>query len=179
MVGGVDHRPLFRRALGEDWDLMPETWRRLHSFDDTRVLTGEARIRRGDGLLSRAIARAFRFPASGENVPVRVTMDVRGAGERWTRHFGDRRFRSDLTEAEPGRIYERFGPFRFLLALPVSDGRMGMPVERGWLLGVPLPKWLLPRSETREFIEDGVFQFDVRLSAPLAGFIVHYRGWLK
>jgi Domain of unknown function (DUF4166) len=50
-------------------------------------------------------------------------------------------------------------------------------VLRGWFLGIPIPRLLLPRSESREFELDGAFHFDVALLAPLGGgLIVRYRG---
>ncbi len=49
----------------------------------------------------------------------------------------------------------------------------------GWLLGIPMPRAFLPRSETREYVADGVFHFDVDLAAPLnGGRIVRYCGAL-
>ena len=52
-------------------------------------------------------------------------------------------------------------------------------MRRGWLFGLPLPRWLLPRSEAREYVEDDRFHFDVAIDAPLGiGRLVRYRGWL-
>ena len=66
------------------------------------------------------------------------------------------------------------------LNLIVEDGGMRLPIRRGWFVGVPLPQFLLPRSDSREYSENGSFRFDITLSAPLAGdLIVRYRGYLK
>jgi len=106
-------------------------------------------------------------------------MERVGETEVWTRDFDGQTFRSVLSPAGPGVVRERFGPFTFQMSLPVENGEMGMPVTHGWFLGVPMPKALLPRSDTREYEEGGVFRFDVKLSAPLVGLIVQYQGWLK
>ena len=53
-----------------------------------------------------------------------------------------------------------------------------MPVQKGWFLGIPIPKVLLPKSETREYEMGGTFHFDVSLSAPLCGLLVKYQGLL-
>ena len=54
---------------------------------------------------------------------------------------------------------------------------MHLPVRRGWCLGIPIPRALLPWSDSREFAVDGRFHFDVALGAPLGGgLIVRYRG---
>jgi hypothetical protein len=47
----------------------------------------------------------------------------------------------------------------------------------GWC---PLPKILLPRNDTREYVDQsGNACFDVKISHPLVGFIVRYHGWLQ
>ena len=47
------------------------------------------------------------------------------------------------------------------------------------MLGVPIPRVLLPRSDTRESVDDlGRATFDVGLSLPVVGAVVRYRGWL-
>ncbi len=174
-----DLTPLFERAIGaQDWAAMPASYRAGHDLWDHHVMRGVSSVTRGKGLLARVIAAAFRFPPERAETPVSVTMERVGQKEIWTRDFDGQRFRSVLSPAGAGRVRERFGPFEFELDLPISEGRMGMSVQRGWLLGLPLPKAVLPRSDTSEFEEDGRFQFDVKLSAPLAGMIVHYRGSL-
>jgi hypothetical protein len=105
-----------------------------------------------------------------------------GDAELWIRDFGGARFRSEMRLAGPsgsGRITERFGPFRFAIPLAISPSALGFPVERGWFLGVPIPRFLLPTSETVEFEEAGAFRFDVSLSLPFFGKLVRYSGVLS
>ncbi|MEO1493483.1 MAG: DUF4166 domain-containing protein [Pseudomonadota bacterium] len=177
----ADHAPLFQRVLGSSWAELPAPNRRLADVHDVEVFTGRARIDRGTGWLVRLGAALFGFPPAGDDVPVTVTKTRHSDGEVWERDFAGRRFRSHLTPAgTPGRVFERFGPVRFELDLPVRDGAMQLPVLRGWVLGVPIPGVLLPISDSREYTEDGVFHFDVGLIAPLGlGLVVRYRGWLK
>jgi hypothetical protein len=48
------------------------------------------------------------------------------------------------------------------------------------LLGCPLPNFLRPRSHASETVDaDGQFHFDVPITLPLVGTIVHYKGSLK
>lgn len=176
----IDQTPLFEKAIGADaWRTMPQSYRDGHDLWDRHVMHGTSSVARGHGVLARLVAALFRFPPARAEMPVTVTMERIGQSEHWLRDFDGQRFKSVLTYARPGHVYERFGPFTFELALPVQDGRMAMDVQRGWFLGALLPSWALPKSETEEFEQDGCFNFSVRLSAPLAGFIVHYRGWLK
>jgi len=175
-----DATPLFEQALGAElWARMPASWRRTHDVWDLNTMTGEARVTRGSGVGAKLVAALFRFPPARETTPVSVRMERVGQTEIWTRDFDGQRFRSVLSYSGPDVVRERFGPFTFQMSLPVRNGQMGMPVTHGWFLGLPMPKALLPCSETREYDEDGVFRFDVKLSAPLVGMIVHYEGWLK
>jgi hypothetical protein len=171
--------PLFRSALGERWADLPATVRRVHEVHDVERYAGRASVERGRGLPARLAAWFFRFPAAGEDVAVTVTMTRSAKGETWERDFAGRRFKSHLAPSGPGRIRERFWVFDYEQDLPVRDDALHFPVRRGWVLGVPIPGPLLPVSEAREFEADGVFHFDVALSAPLGGgLIVRYRGFL-
>lgn len=173
--------PLFQQALGSRWrELAPEV-RTLHEVHDVASFSGLADVTRGRTVPARLAAKAFGFPPASADTPVTVVMTRTDAGETWTRDFGGRRFRSRLRPGEAsGRVWERFGLFDFELDLPVRDGGIGFHVRRGRVLGLPIPKALLPISESRESVEDGRFRFDVSLSAPLGvGLIVRYRGWLE
>ncbi len=168
---------LFAQALGPGFDRLAPAIQDLHQLFDLRRWEGEAEITRGKSILARLICRAFGFPPAAPAVPVRVTMERDGKTERWTRDFGGRRFRSVL-RLHRGRMTERFGPFTFTLDLAEKDGRLHFPVRTGRIGPLPLPRRLLPVSTTSERVEGGRLRFDVALSLPLAGPLVHYRGWL-
>ena len=172
---------LFQAALAERWEDLPPAVQALHDVQDIESFSGTAKVTRGTSPVARLAARFFGFPQATEAIALTVTKTRRGSGEIWERNFGGRAFRSYLTPAPgPYRYRERFWLFNYEQDLPVEDGCMRLPVRRGWLLGVPLPRLLLPTSESREFAVDGVFHFDVALSAPLGGgLIVRYQGSLQ
>ena len=65
------------------------------------------------------------------------------------------------------------------LALQAGPDGLYFPVRAGRIGPMPLPRWALPVSRSRETVQDGRFRFDVALHAPLTGqLVVHYRGWL-
>jgi saccharopine dehydrogenase-like NADP-dependent oxidoreductase len=170
---------LFQTALGDAWRDLPASVRRLHSVQDVESFSGRASVERGRGLLARLAAWVFGFPEAGEDVAITVTVTCTPRGELWVRDFAGRAFKSHLTASGPSRFRERFWAFVYELGLPIEGGALSFQMRRGWFLGAPVPKPLLPRSDTREFERDGRFHFDVALSAPLgAGLIVRYRGWL-
>ncbi len=175
--------PLLERALGADAATMPMAWRRLGAIHDLDHFAGEASVTRGDTALARWVGAAFGFPPAAASVPVEVTKQKTAQGETWTRRFGDHAFRSRLSRRPDdarGVIRERFGPFSFTIRLEVKEGRVVWPVVAWRCLGIPMPAFLAPRSESIEYVdEQGRFCFDVALSAPLAGLIVRYRGWLS
>lgn len=172
--------PLFRRTLGEPaWAALPGAVRAVHSPGPWIALEGEARVEGAATLPARLVARLFGFPRAAERVPVRVEIEADAAGETWRRDFGGTRFRSRLSPAGSGFVWERFGPFRFRLSVPSDAAGLGF-VVRGWRLGpLPLPARLAPRSEAREGVDEaGRFRFDVPIALPLVGRVVRYIGWL-
>jgi hypothetical protein len=168
---------LFQSALKEKWHGLPPTVQRLHSVQDLESFSGRANVERGTSILARIAARFFGFPPAGTDVPLTITKTRTSTGEIWERDFDGNVFRSYLTSSSPYHYKERFWAFNFEQELPVQDGVLHLPVKRGWFLGIPLPRLLLPGSRSREFEVDGRFHFDVGLSAPFGGgLIVRYHG---
>jgi hypothetical protein len=172
---------LYQQVLGDAWASLPRTVRAMHSVPGSATVQGRASVRRGTSVFARLIAAIFRFPEGADDVPVAVRFDVHGGRETWTRRFGESSF-SSVQFAGTGRyehlVCERFGAFTLGLALVLDGGRLRL-IVRGWdFLGIPLPRALAPRSTSHEREQDGCFQFDVEISHPLAGVIVHYQGWL-
>jgi NAD(P)-dependent dehydrogenase (short-subunit alcohol dehydrogenase family) len=170
--------PIFLRVLGSAFATLPEPIRATHLTAGISRWQGRASVSRGTGWFSRFLATLFRFPPASEDIAVEVTKDATALGETWTRRFGTRTFRSHLKATAQG-MTERFGPFTFRLGLTVRDGALHYPVAAGRIGPIPLPRWMLPGSETREYVANGRFHFDVRLLAPVTGgLMVHYRGHL-
>ena len=171
-------RALFASVPGLDLMSLPAPIRASHAVFHTRVLQGKASVERGGGFFARLLCAVFGFPAAADSIEVEVSKTREGDTELWQRRFGAKTFHSRLRVVD-GCIRERFGPFEFELNLHMADNALHFPVRRGWLLGIPLPMWLLPRSKAREYVEGGCFHFDVALDAPLGiGRLVRYRGWL-
>lgn len=180
--------PLFQRVLGNAWETQPTAWRRLHTVSSTGLTaSGRASVERGRGPLARLAARLGGFPPASPDCPVSITMTrAPDGGELWRRDFAGHRFasRQGLGRGRNAHlVVESFGPAAFAFALVRGDGKVTLALRRWTLFGLPLPLWLAPRTQAFETVEaapDGDrFRFDVRLSHPLAGLIVHYRGWLR
>jgi hypothetical protein len=173
--------PLFQRALQDTWHQLPAPVRQLHTVHDVSTFRGTAKVVRGSDLFARVIAAVLRFPEAGQAVDVCVTKFRTETGETWERNFNGRRFRSHLSKAPtPGRVFERFGFLTFEVGLPFAEGRLAFEVLGGWMLGLPLPRALMPGSDAFEYEEGGRFHFDVSLYTPLTrALIVRYQGSLQ
>ena len=173
--------PLYQYILGTAWDNLPPEIRAMHDVLTSAEATGTAEIRRGKTPLAKTIARLIGFPEAGSDVPLRVNFVVGNDIETWTRTFARQSFSSQqyAGHGHASRLLvERFGPITFMMALVWKDNRLSL-ILRGWkILGLPLPLWLAPHSDSYETVEEGRFNFNVEISHPLTGLIVHYKGWL-
>lgn len=184
IVSGVRQQvagTLYQRVLGEAFDRLVEPVRTLHSFETMARYRGEALIKGAANPLSAIVARLFGFPRGGQGVPVDVTLTQVDGVETWTRTFGGRTLQSRQEEGRgryEGLVVERFGPTRFGMAVTEADGRLRLVLRRWDVLGVPMPRWLMPRVLSGEHADDGRFHFLVDISVPVLGRLVRYEGWL-
>ncbi len=186
IVTGETQRPLvpiFKTVLNESFDQISSQLQDLHTVLDQRRWRGEASVHRGTGWISRIAGWIAGFPPATESISVQVEMRRTAKGETWTRQFGKKRFKSYLAVRKRSRkpvLFERFGLMSFQIELNEDDGKLYFPVKEGRLLGLPLPAFLRPASDTFEYVDDlGRACFSVRVSLPIAGLVAHYEGWLK
>lgn len=174
---------LFQKVLEASSEKLPQAVQNLHAVRRETVFVGRGVVDRGTNPVAAIIGTIFGFPKEAQNILVKVTITPNEKGETWVRDFAGRKFRSHLSRRSdlPAQVItERFGAMSFDLALAASDSALEFPVLKGRVFGIPIPRFLLPKSEAREFVQDGIFQFDVKLTAPMGiGPIVRYRGFLK
>lgn len=174
---------LLEEVLGaEAFAALPAPLRAFHGVAGAPVWRGRAEIATGGHPVTWLLRRIIGLPEASADVPVTVSVDRfdadGGKTERWTRNFGGIRFSSRL-HAEGGVLHERFGPITFRLGLAARHRGLDLPVLSARCCGIPLPRFLLPRSQAREEVDaQGRFTFDVKLTLPLLGLLTHYRGWL-
>jgi NAD(P)-dependent dehydrogenase (short-subunit alcohol dehydrogenase family) len=171
---------MFASALGARMDVMPALIRDIHDGLRTRLLRGRADVSGASHVAGRLVARAFGLTRQQGALIATVTLVPQEGEEIWSRRFGRTTFRSRLrADARPGRLTEQFGPFVILLRIAAHEEGFDLTVV-GWRLGpLPRPAILAPRSKARAFVDDdGCYRFDVAVTLPLIGALVHYRGWL-
>ncbi|MEN9865980.1 MAG: hypothetical protein RL748_1570, partial [Pseudomonadota bacterium] len=177
----------YQRLLGPRFASLPAPIRQMHDwYQGGRSAglraEGKANIERGTSLLSRLIARVVGFPQAGQDVPVQVKFENNPEGEVWTRSFAGKSFFS-VQSLGQGRsqhlIEERFGPAKFGLALVMDQDSVRLKICHWRLFGIKLPLAWSPKTESREYVEDGQYRFHIEISHPWVGLIVRYRGYLR
>jgi len=173
--------PLFRRVLGERFDLLPPPIRQMHDIRTTSVAAGMSEVIRGSSFLARFIGWIARLPEAGPDIPVSVAFTRQNGAERWHRTFGASAFQSTLAASErrAGHVVERLGPMAFLLEIPADDQGLRMVLRGMSVLGIPVHRMVWPRISASERVEDGLFAFDVSVSIPVGGLVIRYRGRLQ
>lgn len=171
--------PLFRRLLGAAaFDALPAPLRRLHLHRGAALWRGEVDVVRGHGALARLCAWATRLPPAGAG-PIAVEIVAGDDGrERWTRHVAGHAMRSRLREVD-GLLDERLGPVDFRFRLDSRDADIVWAVRGVRVFGLlPLPASWFAQVRARESADGERYRFEVVAALPLAGPLVHYRGWL-
>lgn len=174
---------LFERALGNGFSKLPRVVQNLHAIFGTRFYEGVANVERGRGFVSKFYALVARFPPAASQIPTKVQISTSKNGERWIRQFGSRRFQSYLyrrPDDDRNIIWEKFGAISFAIRLEATERGLRYPIERARIGILPLPRFLLPISESFEWEDEtGTFHFDVSISLPTGSLIARYAGLLK
>ncbi|MBV8855564.1 MAG: DUF4166 domain-containing protein [Acidobacteria bacterium] len=172
---------LYERLVGEGWGALDEPVRRLHLRARG---AGAFKVRRGGGRVARVVARLMGLPEGGEDVPLRLSVEPHGGGERWRRNFAGREFVTVQGEHAAGLMAERTGSFELLFRLKAEGGALlyrqeGVALRVGGLR-VRLPRLLAPCVEAWERGDkDGGVQVSVCVTAPLVGLLIRYEGLLR
>lgn len=169
--------PLFQRVLGDDFHTLPPAVQALHLRTGRQRYRGEVEVRRDRNPLSWLLAWATRLPPAGRGA-IEVDIDTSEHSESWVRKVGTAAMPSKLW-MQDGLLCEQLGLARFGFRLTVEEGAIVWRVARVHALGVPLPaRWFRSVQARESADEGGRYCFDVAASMPIAGLLVHYRGWL-
>ena len=176
-----ERQGIFEQVLGDAWQVLPRPVRELHGAAGTSRFAGRASVRRGNGFLAKIVGWLAGFPDARSDIPVAVEISAKGDREIWKRNFDGHTFCSEMSMGG-GRfaalMCERFGPAKFGMAL-ITDGDVLRYVARRWtLLGMPMPKWMMPNGDMHEKVVNGKFNFHVEIRQPMVGHVVTYQGWL-
>ena len=173
---------VFQQILGTAFEDLPFALQQLHSGRKIARFVGRADVTRGRSVVANMIANLIGFPQAGDQQDVTVVITADAGQEQWVRSFASQQFSSRQKIGSgwfAGLLVESFGPSSFGIELVPVDGRLVYKVLRWSFLGIPMPMFLAPISETAEFVAEERFCFSVRISLPLIGLLVHYQGYLE
>jgi hypothetical protein len=168
---------LFRQAMGPAFDRLHPALRRFHTLAGRSTLHGQVRTEPPATWLGRLLARFTRTPLTAQEGAIRFELDAAPLRERWTRHFPFSTMVSTLSVRD-GQVIESLGAATLAFDLQEVDGGLSMVLKRMRFLGIPCPRWLMPRLRAVERGEDGKLHFDIQADVPGCSTVVHYRGWL-
>lgn len=149
------------------------------------TLVGQVDVSFGGGLagrIGRRLAARLGVPKVAGRYSFEVAIHGEGGVLHWERAFnGQRAFRSEFRAVgryPEGYWIERSGPFTLRLGVRVIAGGWHWVHKGTRLFGIPLPKALLPSTLASKSIEQGLYRFAVKVSAPVIGRLFEYSGRL-
>ena len=169
---------LYQALLGPDWASLAPITRHLHSPDPMVLLEGRVDIVRGANPIAAMIAGILGLPRAGQQQSALVKVSVKDSGELLERWYDGRHF-ATYQDRSGCNLTERFGSFALQFVLRVEAGSLHFDPAGVKLWGVGLPNSVAPAIAATERAQAETHIFDVSLSLPLVGLIIHYRGELK
>ncbi|MDN5923646.1 MAG: DUF4166 domain-containing protein [Xanthomonadales bacterium] len=173
-------RALFPSLLGAQWTALAEPVKHMHG-DAPRVLArGRADVDGAPHLPARCLRRLFGLPEPGPQQALTVTIQRDGCRETWSRQFASGPMVSTLDRSRNGeRLHERLGPLTFVFELQADGAAINLQLRGARMLGLPLPRALCGRVDSRSAAQAGRYTFAIDVKLPLLGQLVAYRGWLE
>lgn len=173
------------RWFGSAFDLLHPQLQALHRHGGT--LSGMVRIETPQGtrgLLGRRLARAMGIPLDRAERPFAVCIGHDAASMTWARDFGDAHRMTSVFEPvgsyPDGHWRERIGSLTLRLGVGIVDGGWQWHARGARVAGLPLPRWVLPRTRARKAIDaEGRYRFEVAIALPVFGTVLRYAGTLQ
>lgn len=174
---------LVEKWFGQNFSKLHPLLQELHKSGGR--LSGSAEINYGSGLaglIGSRLAAKMKLPQSGVH---KLQVDISHSDKAlvWSRSFNGgppvvSLFEPVGSHTDNGYWIEKSGAIRLHLTVEVIDGGWYWHCQKMSFWGIPLPLWLLPKSDAYKLIEDNRYRFSVTFTLPLIGTLVSYRGLL-
>lgn len=168
---------LYEQVMGTAFAQLDAPVQAFHRTRGRRELHGQVRTEAPATFAARLLARCLGTPLVPSAGAIRFELDVQPSHETWVRHFPTNTMRSRMS-LERGELTERLGLTRLRFGLAAREGRLVMRLLGLRFLGIPCPRWALPRIVAEETGRDGRLYFEVRAALPLVGQVAGYTGYL-
>lgn len=166
----------FRALLGAAFDTLPDAHRAFYDRQGSFHLIGTAQVWRSRNPVAGLLCTLVGLPAAGEDVP--LTLTVTRGREHWARRFGRRRYAS-IFVTRNGLMIEHMGWLTNVFRFEVVEHALHLHLIGCRAFGVTLPAWLRPRCHAIETTDNDALTFDIPISMPGFGPVIHYRGRLE
>ncbi|KQQ87416.1 DUF4166 domain-containing protein [Massilia sp. Leaf139] len=173
----MNDRAMYETVMGSAFGQLAEPVQAFHRSRGRRVLHGQVRTEAPQSTPARLLARCLGTPLLPSSGAIRFELDARPDRETWVRHFPTNTMRSHMTLVG-GELTERLGLTRLRFGLNAEEGRLVMELRGLQFLGIPCPRWALPRIVAEEEGRDGRLYFKVSAALPLVGQVAGYSGHL-
>lgn len=173
--------PVFEAVAGQAFDAPPAVLQDFHSQTGPHHWSGRASAKSAQNPVAKLVAKCVGLNLKTGDWPLEVHVTPDDKGEIWERRFGPHIFKSRFaggTGKNERLITEQFGIAIIGLAVVIKDGKMHLIPRRTSVLGISVPKFLLPREDSYEYEDNGKFHFNVNVRLPFIGHIDHYHGVL-
>lgn len=173
----MNETTLYEQVMGAAFARLDEPVQAFHRTRGRRELHGRVQTEAPATFPARLLARCLGTPLVPSSGAIRFELDAQPTGETWVRHFPTNTMQSRM-RLEKGELTERLGLTRLRFGLDAVEGRLVMRLAGLHFLGIPCPRWALPRIVAEEAGRDGRLYFTVRAALPLVGQVAGYTGYL-
>lgn len=163
--------------MGADYGRLPLAVQRFHRLTGRTVLHGFVETDAPGSALARLLAYCLGTPRSASSGPLRFVLEAGPDMESWIRHFPAQTMTSRM-RLVGGQVEEQLGAAQLTFDLAAVDGTLKMELARMRILGVPCPRWLMPRIVAEETGSEDQIHFRVVAALALVGVVASYRGHL-
>lgn len=173
--------PLYLGVMGEPaFNRLPPAVQAFHRLAGVHGLRGEVQTQAPARRLGRWLARLMGTATQTVQGPLGFRLEASPRLETWTRYFPGQTLVSRLSAwpGQPAGLQEQMGQARLRFRLHARPDHLAMELVAMRFLGIPCPRWLLPRIVAREFDDQGRLRFEVSAAVPGLGRVVAYQGWL-
>lgn len=168
---------LFEKVLRSDFARLPLTVQRFHQLSGHVALLGHAETQAPETMFARVLAVLLGAPRHASEGAIRFELSAAPTVETWTRHFPTISMTSRLTLVGC-HVEEKLGLARLTFRVSATEERLSMQLEKMRFLGVPCPRWLLPRIVAEERGSDDKLHFNISAELPVVGKVASYTGHL-
>lgn len=173
----MNARSMYETVMGPAFAELAEPVQAFHRTRGRRALHGWVETESPASLPARLLGLCLGTPLKASSGAIRFELDARPEEELWIRHFPTQTMQSHMRLVR-GELTERLGLTLLHFRLGARDGRLVMHLQGLKFLGIPCPRWALPRIVAEEEGRDGRLYFTVRAALPLVGQVAGYTGHL-